>query len=245
MTETETNQNSGADTRQAEVATDVVRDILAGAGLAADVQFSQEDEDINIDVTGDDLGFAIGRRAQTLDAIQLIAYLISAKAVDPDERRRVSVDIDEYRAAREEELFDLADRAVRDALASGQPVELKPMTSNERRSVHHYLLDNGDVDTHSVGEDPDRRIVVSPAGAKSPRPLHVLRIPPGRRTNSIVSPGGAWAWRSPGPRSGRSARLATSTSRTAFPAWRSTSFATRKASLTSARELDFPVWFWV
>lgn len=165
MTETETNQNSGADTRQAEVATDVVRDILAGAGLAADVQFSQEDEDINIDVTGDDLGFAIGRRAQTLDAIQLIAYLISAKAVDPDERRRVSVDIDEYRAAREEELFDLADRAARDALASGQPVELKPMTSNERRSVHHYLLDNGDVDTHSVGEDPDRRIVVSPAGA--------------------------------------------------------------------------------
>lgn len=165
MTDSETNQTSGADTRQAEVATGIVRDILAGAGLAAEVQFSQEDEDINIDVTGDDLGFAIGRRAQTLDAIQLIAYLISAKAVDPDERRRVSVDIDEYRAAREEELFDLADRAVRDALASGQPVELKPMTSNERRSVHHYLLDNGDVDTHSVGEDPDRRIVVSPAGA--------------------------------------------------------------------------------
>ena len=45
-----------------------------------------------------------------------------------------------------------------------RPVELKPMTSNERRSVHHYLLDNGDVDTHSVGEDPDRRIVVTPAG---------------------------------------------------------------------------------
>lgn len=165
MTETETNQISSDDTRQAEVATGVVRDILAGAGLDADVQFSQEDDDINIDVTGEDLGFAIGRRAQTLDAIQLIAYLISAKAVDPDERRRVSVDIDEYRAAREEELFDLADRAVRDALSSGQPVELKPMTSNERRSVHHYLLDNGDVDTHSVGEDPDRRIVVSPAGA--------------------------------------------------------------------------------
>jgi spoIIIJ-associated protein len=153
------------DTRQAEVAASIVRDILAGAGLAAEVQFSQEDEDIMIDVTGDDLGFAIGRRAQTLDAIQLIAYLVSAKAVDPDERRRVSVDIDEYRAAREEELFDLADRAVRDALASGQSVELKPMTSNERRSVHHYLLDNGDVDTHSVGEDPDRRIVVTPAGS--------------------------------------------------------------------------------
>lgn len=165
MTETETNQISKDDTRQAEVATGIVRDILAGAGLSAEVEFSQEDDDINIDVTGDDLGFAIGRRAQTLDAIQLIAYLISAKAVDPDERRRVSVDIDEYRAAREEELFDLADRAVRDALGSGQPVELKPMTSNERRSVHHYLLDNGDVDTHSVGEDPDRRIVVSPAGA--------------------------------------------------------------------------------
>lgn len=164
MTETE-NQTSRDDVRQAEVATGVVRDILAGAGLDAEVSYSQAEEDINIDVSGDDLGFAIGRRAQTLDAIQLIAYLVSAKAVDPDDRRRVSVDIDEYRAAREEELFDLADRAVRDSLSSGQPVELKPMTSNERRSVHHYLIDNGDVDTHSVGEDPDRRIVVTPAGS--------------------------------------------------------------------------------
>jgi spoIIIJ-associated protein len=166
MSDTETtNQTSSDETRQAEVALGVVRDILSGAGLDAQVSYSQEEEDINIDVTGDDLGFAIGRRAQTLDAIQLIAYLVSAKAVDPDERRRVSVDIDEYRAAREEELFDLADRAVRDAISSGQAVELKPMTSNERRSVHHYLIDNGDVDTHSVGEDPDRRIVVTPAGA--------------------------------------------------------------------------------
>lgn len=165
MTDTETTQTSSEETRQAEVAASIVRDILAGAGLAAEVSYSQEEEDINIDVTGDDLGFAIGRRAQTLDAIQLIAYLVSAKAVDPDDRRRVSVDIDEYRAAREEELFDLADRAVRDALSTSQAVELKPMTSNERRSVHHYLLDNGDVDTHSVGEDPDRRIVVTPAGS--------------------------------------------------------------------------------
>lgn len=166
MSEVETERNIDEnDTRQAEVATDIVSDILAGAGLAAEVEYSQEGDDILIDVSGDDLGFAIGRRAQTLDAIQLIAYLVSAKAVDPDERRRVSVDIDEYRAAREEELFDLADRAVRDALSSGQAVELKPMTSNERRSVHHYLLDNGDVDTHSVGEDPDRRIVVTPNGA--------------------------------------------------------------------------------
>lgn len=162
---TETTTTSPGDSRQAEVAAGIVRDILAGAGLEADVQFSQEEDDINIDVSGDDLGFAIGRRAQTLDAIQLIAYLVSAKAVDPDDRRRVSVDIDEYRATREEELFDMADRAVRDALASGQSVELKPMTSNERRSIHHYLLDNGDVDTHSVGEDPERRLVITPAGA--------------------------------------------------------------------------------
>ncbi len=160
-----TDRVSSDDTRQAQLATSIVSDILAGAGLAAEVEYSQEGDDILIDVSGDDLGFAIGRRAQTLDAIQLIAYLVSAKAVDPDERRRVSVDIDEYRAAREEELFDLADKAVRDALSSGQQVELKPMTSNERRSVHHYLMDNGDVDTHSVGEDPDRRIVVTPAGS--------------------------------------------------------------------------------
>lgn len=165
MSEQEFSTPQGEDTQQAAVAVGVVRDVLAGAGLAAEVDFNQSPDDISIDVTGDDLGFAIGRRAQTLDAIQLIAYLVSSKVVDPDERRRVSVDIDEYRASREEELFESADRAVRDAISSGQPVELKPMTSNERRSVHQYLLDNGDVDTHSVGDDPDRRIVVTPAGA--------------------------------------------------------------------------------
>lgn len=153
------------DVRQAEVATAIVSDIISGTGLGAAVSYSQEGREILIDVTGDDLGFAIGRRAQTLDAIQLLAYLISCKAVDPEERRRVSVDIDEYRAAREEELFDLADRAVRDALSSGQTVEMKAMTSNERRAIHQYLIDNPEVDTHSIGEDPDRRIVITPAAA--------------------------------------------------------------------------------
>lgn len=153
------------DTRQAELATSIVKEIISGAGLDAEISYTQRDREILIDVTGDELGFVIGRRAQTLDAIQLLAYLISTKIVDPDERRRVSVDIDEYRAAREEELFDLADRAVRDAISLGQSVEMKPMTSNERRAVHHYLLENSEVETHSVGEDPDRRIVVTPAGS--------------------------------------------------------------------------------
>lgn len=153
------------DTRQAELATAIVSEIIAGAGLDAEISYTQREREILIDVTGDELGFVIGRRAQTLDAIQLLSYLISTKIVDPEERRRVSVDIDEYRAAREEELFDLADRAVRDAVSSGQQVEMKPMTSNERRAVHHYLLENSEVETHSVGEDPDRRIVVTPAGA--------------------------------------------------------------------------------
>lgn len=165
MTETDTTETTTDNNRQAEVAIGVVRDILSGAALEAEASYTQSEDDIEIDVKGEDLGFAIGRRAQTLDAIQLIAYLVSSKVVDPDERRRVSVDIDGYRASREEELFDLADRAVRDAVSSGEPVELKPMTSNERRAVHHYLLDNGDVETHSVGEDPDRRIVVTPADA--------------------------------------------------------------------------------
>lgn len=151
--------------RQSEVAVDVVREILASAGLRADVACTQDENQITIDVTGEDLGFAIGRRAQTLDAIQLIAYLVSGRAVDADGRRRVEVDIDGYRASREEELFDQADRAVRDALSLGQSVELKPMSSNERRSVHQYLLDNGEIETHSVGEEPDRRIVVTPTAS--------------------------------------------------------------------------------
>lgn len=157
------NQQSTDGGRQAQIAVGIVQDILAGCGADADVALNEDERDIAIDVSGENLGQIIGRRAQTLDAIQLLAYLISSKAVDPDERRRVTVDVDEYRAAREEELFEIADEAAREAVETDAEVELVPMSANERRVVHRRLADNDAVDTESTGEGPSRRVVVMPA----------------------------------------------------------------------------------
>lgn len=156
------NEVQAGDSPQAKVAVGIVQDILAGCGADADVNLTESERDIEIDVSGENLGPIIGRKAQTLDAIQLLAYLISSKAVDPDARRRVTVDVDEYRAAREEELFDTADAAAAEALETGVSVELEPMSSNDRRVVHHRLADHEAVETESSGEGISRRVVVIP-----------------------------------------------------------------------------------
>jgi len=150
---------------QAEQAVSVVEDIVSSCGCDATVGFTESDAEISVSVNGEDLGILIGRRAATLDAIQLLTFMISSKEADEDERKRVTVDVDGYRERRNEELFAQADRANSEAQSSGKPVELEPMTSQERRAVHNYLAEQSGIDTHSVGDDPERRIVVTPTGA--------------------------------------------------------------------------------
>ncbi len=158
------NDVTAGESRQARVAVGIVQDILAGCGAEAEVSCSEAESDIEIDVTGENLGPIIGRKAQTLDAIQLLAYLISSKAVDPDDRRRVTVDVDEYRVAREAELNEIAEEAAREAVADDRSVELAPMSPNDRRVVHQRLADHEDVETESTGEGISRRVVVIPTG---------------------------------------------------------------------------------
>ncbi|MBJ7348052.1 MAG: KH domain-containing protein [Thermoleophilaceae bacterium] len=151
------------DTSQAEIAIGVVQDILAGCGAEAEVSFTQDEREIQIDVSGENLGPVIGRKAATLDSIQLLAYLISVKSVPSGERRRVIVDVDEYRAGREEELLDAADKAVEEIKETGNSLELAPMSSNDRRVIHNYLAENDEVETESTGDGDNRRVVISPA----------------------------------------------------------------------------------
>ena len=77
---------------------------------------------------------------------------------------RVVIDADGYRERRAEALRAEADEAAEEALRSGEPVELEPMPASERRIVHEYLRERGDVETHSEGDEPERRLVVSPLG---------------------------------------------------------------------------------
>ena len=106
-------------------------------------------------------GAVIGKHGTTIDALQHLAVRIAFRGLS--ERKSVVVDAAGYRERREGVLRRSADRAVAEALDFGRPVELEPMSAAERRIVHTYLRDRTDVQTHSEGDEPDRRLVVSPA----------------------------------------------------------------------------------
>src|SRR4051794_31251559 len=138
----------------------VVERVVRGFGLRASVEVGETDEEIRATVNGEDLGLLIGKHGTTIDALQHLAARIAFHG--REDRKNVVVDAAGYRERREGALRRAADQAVSDALAYGRPVELEPMSSPERRIVHTYLRDRTDVQTHSEGDEPDRRLVVTP-----------------------------------------------------------------------------------
>jgi spoIIIJ-associated protein len=140
---------------------EVVSRVIEALGLDASVQVSENADEIRATVDGpDEMGRLIGRHGQTIDALQHLAW--RAAFHDRDERKTVVVDAAGYRQRREEALQRQADRAASEALRFGRPVELEPMSASERKTVHNYLADRIDVETHSEGDEPERRLVVSP-----------------------------------------------------------------------------------
>jgi spoIIIJ-associated protein len=137
--------------------------VATGLGLRASVDIEVDDEAIRATVNGDDLGILIGKHGSTIDALQHLALRVAYKGGAAE--RQVIVDAAGYRERREAALQRAADRAVSDALDFGRPVELEPMTASERRLVHTYLRDRNDIQTHSEGDEPDRRLVVTPVRA--------------------------------------------------------------------------------
>ncbi|HKN92697.1 MAG TPA: R3H domain-containing nucleic acid-binding protein [Thermoleophilaceae bacterium] len=138
----------------------VVSRVVAALGLHASVDIEETGEEIRATVNGDDLGLLIGRHGATIDALQHLA--MRAAFHSTAEHKAVVVDAAGYRERRAAALKRAADRAVEDALSFGRAVELEPMGPQERRIVHVYLRDRTDVQTHSEGDEPDRRLVVTP-----------------------------------------------------------------------------------
>ena len=146
-------------------ATERVRDLLEEVAdaldLDADVEVEDDGETLTGRLDGDDLGLFIGRHGSTIEAVQHLAQRVAGG--DGPARRRVVVDAAGYRERRAQVLERQADEAADRAVSSGRPVALDEMTSSERRVVHEYLRDRGDVETHSEGDEPHRHLVVSPA----------------------------------------------------------------------------------
>jgi spoIIIJ-associated protein len=145
---------------------DRVRELLEriseALGLDADVRVEDDDGTIRGTLDGEDLGLFIGRHGQTIDAVQHLAFKVANRDAGRDSAVRVTVDAAGYRARREQVLHRQAEQAAEKASRSGRPVALDAMSASERKIVHEFLKDRGDVETYSEGTEPDRHLVVAP-----------------------------------------------------------------------------------
>ncbi len=138
----------------------VITRVVQALGLRATVDVEETDDEIRATVNGEELGLLIGKHGATIDALQHLGMRAALRG--GEERKQIVVDAAGYRERREATLQRAADRAVSDALSFGRPVELEPMRPLERKVVHMYLRDRTDIETHSEGDEPDRRLVVTP-----------------------------------------------------------------------------------
>ncbi len=140
---------------------EVVERIAHEIGVQCTIEVEESEDEIRVVCEGDDLGMLIGRHGQTIDAIQYLANAILFRG-RYDERKPVVVDAAGYRDRRQATLDTLALRLAEQAAATGQRVELEPMTAVERKIVHEKLKDDPEVETASEGTEPNRFVVIYP-----------------------------------------------------------------------------------
>ena len=158
----------GEENLDLEIAKETAEELLAKMQVKARVtaQFGEADEDrgripILIDVRGNDLGILIGRRAETLNALQYITSLILGKKLGHPVT--VVVDVEGYRDRRQTQIRQLARRMADQAVKTGRRQVLEPMPASERRIIHMELRNNPKVRTESIGEDPHRKVTIIPS----------------------------------------------------------------------------------
>ncbi len=142
-----------------------VSELLSKVGLTFDLHIKLDRNVINIEVSGEKMGLLIGKRGDTLDAVQMLTVLYVNRNKNMP-YVKVNIDTENYRSKREETLVRLAHGLERSVLRDKKSITLEPMTANERRIIHSALQNNPKIKTHSIGEEPNRRMVVSLAKAE-------------------------------------------------------------------------------
>ena len=127
--------------------------------VVVDIKYDELDNYMNIDLSGDEMGVLIGKRGQTLDSLQYLVSLVVNK--ESENYIRVKVDTENYRQRRKETLENLAKNIAYKVKRTKRPVSLEPMNPYERRIIHSALQGDKYVTTHSEGEEPFRRVVVT------------------------------------------------------------------------------------
>jgi len=127
--------------------------------VAIEAKYNEEEKSLDVDLSGDDMGMLIGKRGATLDSLQYLVSLVVNK--NSEDYIRVKVDTENYRERRKETLENLAKNIAYKVKRTKRPVSLEPMNPYERRIIHSALQNDKYVTTHSEGEDPFRRVIVS------------------------------------------------------------------------------------
>lgn len=127
--------------------------------VVINIRYDEENKNLNVELSGDEMGVLIGKRGQTLDSLQYLLSLVVNK--ESEEYIRVKVDTEDYRKRRKETLENLAKNIAYKVKRTKRPVSLEPMNPYERRIIHSALQNDRYVTTHSEGDEPFRRVVVT------------------------------------------------------------------------------------
>ena len=144
-----------------DIAVDFLGDVFEAMNMVVKVsaKYDEADSTLDIDLSGDEMGVLIGKRGQTLDSVQYLTSLVVNKGVE--NYIRVKVDTENYRQRRKDTLENLAKNISYKVKRSKRSISLEPMNPYERRIIHSALQDDKFVTTHSEGEEPFRRVVVT------------------------------------------------------------------------------------
>ena len=137
-----------------------LKGLLDSMKIEGSLKGVQTQDGIYIDISGKDMGKIIGHHGETLDAMQYLVSLIANR--EREEYLRVTLDTEGYRGRREQTLVRLAHRLAQKAARSGRRMRLEPMNPYERRIIHYALQNDSSVSTASEGEEPNRRVVITP-----------------------------------------------------------------------------------
>ena len=142
-------------------AKDFLNEVFAAMNMVVviNVEYDSENREMNIDLSGDDMGVLIGKRGQTLDSLQYLTSLVVNKS--EEDYIRVKVDTENYRKRRQDTLENLAKNISFKVKRTKRSVSLEPMNPYERRIIHSALQNDKFVTTHSEGEEPFRHVVVT------------------------------------------------------------------------------------
>lgn len=156
---------------KADLALEMLTEILKRMSLLVDVKIREDGEEVILDITGEDVGRVIGKKGQTLDALQFLVNKIVNRF--PEGRRHIVLDSGDYRQRREEGLISMARREAKRAVQQSRIITLEPMSPRDRRVIHLSLAKFPGVSTRSDGQGAERRVRIIPArqgrGERQPR----------------------------------------------------------------------------